>query len=75
MTVGLTLADAIKATRPTELFRAPISPERRQNGTRYASSSDGLRFLIPTAVGDPPHTLLSVTVNWSEELTRRAAAR
>ena len=70
MAVGLTLSEGIKATRPTELFRAPISPERRQNGTRYASSGDGLRFLIPTAVGDLPQTALTVTVNWSEELQR-----
>jgi hypothetical protein len=73
--VGLTRSGGIKASRPTELFRAPISPERRQNGTRYASSADGLRFLIPTAVGDPPQTTLTVIVNWSEELKQRLAMR
>ena len=69
MAVGLTMSDGIKATRPIELFRAPISPERRQNGTRYASSGDGLRFLIPSAVGDPPQTSLTVTVNWAPTVT------
>jgi eukaryotic-like serine/threonine-protein kinase len=75
MAVGLTRSGGIKASRPTELFRAPISPERRQNGTRYASSADGLRFLIPTAVGDPPQTTLTVIVNWSEGLKQRVPAR
>ena len=69
MAVGLTASEAIKATRPTELFRAPISPERRQNGTRYASSADGRRFLIPTAIGDPPQTTLTVIVNWAPTVT------
>jgi Tol biopolymer transport system component len=75
MAVGLTLSGDIKASRPTELFKAPISPERRQNGTRYASSADGQRFLIPTAVGDPPQTTLTVIVNWQEQLTPRAPTR
>ena len=69
MAVGLTAAEAIKATRPTELFRAPISPERRQNGTRYASSADGRRFLIPTAADDRPQTSLTVIVNWAPTVT------
>ncbi len=75
MAVGLTLTAGVKASRPTELFRAPISPERRQNGTRYAARADGRRFLIPTAVGDPPQTALTVIVNWSEELKQRATSR
>ena len=75
MAVGLTRSGEITASRPTELFRAPISPERRQNGTRYAATADGLRFLIPTAVGDAPQTTLTVIVNWSEELKQRVAAR
>jgi len=60
----------IKASRPTELFRAPISPERRQNGTRYAASADGRRFLIPVAVGDPPQTALTVILNWLTAVQR-----
>jgi len=64
MAVALTLSGQVKASRPTELFRAPIPPERRQNGTRYASSADGRRFLIPVAVGETLQTALSVVLNW-----------
>ena len=70
MAVGLMLSGEIKASRPTELFHAPISPERRQNGTRYASSADGRRFLIPVAVGDPPQTVLTVILNWLSAVQR-----
>ena len=64
MAVALTLSGQVKASRPTELFRAPIPPERRQNGTRYASSADGRRFLIPVTVGETLQTALSVVLNW-----------
>jgi Tol biopolymer transport system component len=70
MAAALTLSGGIKASRPAELFRAPISPERRQNGTRYAASADGQRFLIPVAVGAPPQTTLTVMLNWVTAVQR-----
>jgi Tol biopolymer transport system component len=54
MSVALTASDVVKASRPTELFRTQIPGNRQFLGSSYAATADGGRFLVPTAVGDPP---------------------
>jgi len=70
MSVALTAADVVKARRPTELFRTQIPPNRQTLSTSYAATSDGQRFLVPTAVGDPPEAAVTVILNWARALQR-----
>jgi hypothetical protein len=51
MTVGLTASDVVTASRPSELFQTHVPGDRQHNGTSYAATADGRRFLVPTAVG------------------------
>jgi len=70
MSVTLTASDVVRASRPTELFRIQIPGDRRSPGTAYAATADGERFLVPTAVGDPPQTAVTVILNWAKTLQR-----
>jgi len=70
MSVALTAADVVKASRPTELFRTQIPPNRQPLSTSYAATADGQRFLVPTAVGDPPEAAVTVILNWARALQR-----
>ena len=70
MSVALTAADVVKASRPTELFRTQIPPNRQPLGISYAATADGQRFLVPTAVGDPPEAAVTVILNWARALQR-----
>jgi len=44
MAVALTLSGQVKASRPTELFRAPIPPERRQTERAMRRAPTGVDF-------------------------------
>jgi dipeptidyl aminopeptidase/acylaminoacyl peptidase len=63
MAVALTLSGQVKASGPPS-FSGRRFPRAAANGTRYASSADGRRFLIPVAVGETLQTALSVVLNW-----------
>jgi eukaryotic-like serine/threonine-protein kinase len=69
MSVALTTSDVVKASRPSELFRTHV-PDRQHNSASYAATADGRRFLIPTAVGDPPQTAVTVILNWVKAVQR-----
>jgi eukaryotic-like serine/threonine-protein kinase len=64
MSVGLTASDVVTASRPSELFQTHIPGDRHRNSTSYAATADGRRFLVTTAVGDPPQAAVTVIRNW-----------
>jgi Tol biopolymer transport system component len=70
MSVVLTASDVVKASRPTELFRTQVPGNSQSLGTSYAATADGRRFLVPTAVGDPPQTAVTVILNWVKAVQR-----
>ena len=70
MSVALTAADVVNASRPTELFRTQVPRDSQSIGTSYAASADGRRFLVPTAVGDPPQAAITVVLNWVKAVER-----
>jgi eukaryotic-like serine/threonine-protein kinase len=70
MSVGLTASDVVTAGRPSELFRTHIPGDRHRNSTSYAATADGRRFLVTTAVGDPPQTAVTVMLNWAKAVQR-----
>jgi eukaryotic-like serine/threonine-protein kinase len=70
MSVALTATDVVKASRPSELFRTHIPGDRHRNGTSYAATADGRRFLVTTAVGDPPQAAITVMLNWVQAVQR-----
>jgi hypothetical protein len=68
--VTLSATDVIDASRPVELFRTSIPGNRRYQTSAYAVSNDGRRFLVPTAVGDPAQTAVTVLLNWPTALRK-----
>jgi hypothetical protein len=70
MSVVLTASDVVKASRSTELFRTQVPGNSQSLGTSYAATADGRRFLVPTAVGDPPQTAVTVILNWVKAVQR-----
>jgi hypothetical protein len=70
MSVVLTASDVVKANRPIELFRTQVPGNRQFLGTSYAPTADGRRFLVPTAVGDPPQAAVTVILNWLKAVQR-----
>ena len=70
MSVGLTASDVVTAGRPSELFRTHVPGDRHRNGTSYAATADGRRFLVATAVGDPPQAAVTVILNWVKAVQR-----
>src|SRR6266487_622125 len=64
MSVVLTASDVVKASGPTELLRTRVPGNSQFLGASYAATPDGRRFLVPTAVGDPPQAAVTVILNW-----------
>jgi hypothetical protein len=70
MSVAVTLDGGVTADRPQPLFRTRRAGESFRDGQSYAPVRAGDRFLVSTAVGEPPATEITVVLNWLSGLKR-----
>ena len=69
MSASMTVSDnRLAPGRPQSLFRTRISGRSLRNGSTYAPSADGRRFLVASAEPEDRASAITVMVNWYQGL-------